>query len=132
MRKIWIGLLGLAVMASAIAGSAAERKHATRDFMRKKLSYTVGIVEGLTLEKYGLVITNSMSLRNMNLTNAFLALKNPDYIQDMTNFQARVDGLISAAKDKNLDQAKSAYNEVISSCIACHQSFRRDQALRDK
>src|SRR5215831_1652797 len=88
---------------------AADHQHPTRDFMRHKLGYTVGIVEGITLEKYDLVITNAASLRNMNLTNVFLALKNPYYVQNMTNFQANVDALIAAAKERELEKSKAAY-----------------------
>jgi hypothetical protein len=131
MRKNPVIIGVIAAICFAVAGSnAVERKHPTRDFMRHKLGYTVGIVEGITLEKYDLVMTNAALLRNMNLTNAFLALKNPYYVQNMTNFQANVDDLIAAAKDKELEKSKAAYTEVINSCVACHQTFRKDQALK--
>jgi hypothetical protein len=108
----------------------AQGTHPTRDFMRLKLSYNQGIIEGITLEKYDLVITNAVSLRNMNLTNAYLALKNPYYVENMTNFQAKVDGLVKAARGKNLEKSTESYSEVVSSCVACHKLFRRDQFLQ--
>jgi hypothetical protein len=131
MRKNWI-MIGVA-MATAFfcwspgALALAQGTHPTRDFMRLKLSYNQGIAEGIVLEKYDLVLTNAASLRNMNLTNAFLALKNPDYLQRIGDFQQKVDGLVAAANEKNLDKSTEAYSQVVSSCVACHKSFRKEQ-----
>ena len=129
MRKNWRLVGTMAVLAFLVwaSGVWAQQTHRTRDFMRQKLSYTQGIVEGITLEKYDVVITNATSLRNMNLTNAFLALRNPDYVQDMTNFQAKVDTLVRVARNKNLEKSTKAYTEVVRSCVACHKTFRLDQ-----
>ena len=129
MRKNWrlVGTMAVLTFLVWTSGVWAQQTHRTRDFMRQKLTYTQGVVEGITLEKYDLVLTNATSLRNMNLTNAFLALKNPDYVQDMTNFQAKVDTLMRGAKDKNLEKSTDAYAEVVRSCVACHRTFRLDQ-----
>ena len=130
MRKNWnIGLLATVALVVSASGAWAQG-HRTRDFMRDKLSYTQGIVEGITLEKYELVITNAVSLRNMNLTNAFLALKNPEYVSNITNFQARVDSLVNAARAQDLKKSTEEYSRVVSSCVACHKSFRREQFVK--
>jgi len=77
--------------------------------------------------KYDLIVSNATLLRNMNLTNAFFTLRNPYYAEKMTNFQGRVDGLIKAAKEKDLERATEGYSRVVDSCIACHKLFRREQ-----
>jgi hypothetical protein len=107
--------------------SAAPGSHRTQDFMRTKLDYAQGILEGITVEKYDLLVTNATSLRNMNLTNAFFALRNPSYLENMTNFQAKVDGLIKAGKEKDLGAATEAWSLTVGACISCHKSFRLDQ-----
>jgi hypothetical protein len=110
-----------------VLAAPGQGTHPTREFMRLKLGYSQGILEGITLEKYDLVVSNATLLRNMNLTNAFLALRNPYYLDNMTNFQARVDNLIKAGKDKDLGAATDAYSLTVGACINCHKLFRLDQ-----
>jgi hypothetical protein len=107
---------------------AAERKERpTQPFMRQKLVYSQGILEGLTLERYDLVVSNATLLRDMNLTNYFLALRNAEYLQNIRNFQSKVDRLVQFAKAKSLESSAEAYSQVVNSCIACHEGFRLDQ-----
>ena len=100
--------------------------------MRQKLNYSQGVLEGLTLEKFELVITNASLLRNMNLTNVFSLTRNQDYLARSTNFIRSVDSLISAGKDQNLERATEAYTRVARSCIECHKLFRREQFLKSQ
>jgi len=95
--------------------------------MRLKLGYSQGILEGIALEKYDLVVSNATLLRNMSLTNAFLALQNPYYLENITNFQAKVDTLITAGKEKDLGACTDAYSLTVGSCINCHKLFRLEQ-----
>ena len=129
MRKnrIVVGALIALGLSAAISEARGQATHPTREFMRLKLSYNQGIVEGIVLQKYNLVLTNAVSLRNMNFTNAFFMLKNPYYFQNITNFQTKVDKLVKAATDQNAASAKEAYAEMVSSCAACHELFRREQ-----
>lgn len=99
-------------------------------FMRQKLTYSQGILEGLVLEKFDLVATNATLLRNMNLTNAFFVLGNPSYKTEIANFQSSVDNLSKNANNKELWPAYEAYNQVAQQCVHCHQQFRRDQFVR--
>src|SRR6266576_2901810 len=101
-------------------------------FMRQKLNYSQGVLEGLTLEKFDLVVTNAALLRDMNLTNVFSLTRNQDYLARSTNFIRSVDSLISAGKDQNLERATEAYTRVARSCIECHKLFRREQFLKSQ
>ena len=129
-----IELLILAVVLMGLPPSVTsaenEKERPTPEFMRQKLSYSQGILEGLALEKYDLITTNAALLRNMNVTNAFLMLGNVSYRSYITNFQASVYGLDRAAKNKNLTDATEAYVRVAKNCVQCHQDFRRDQFIR--
>jgi hypothetical protein len=129
MRKNWIGIglmMAVGLNLSIVAGFA-QGTHPTREFMRQKLSYTQGIVEGLVTEKHYLVLTNGTALRSMNLTNAFFTLRNPDYLKNIKNFQAKVDDLLLAAVEKDLEKSTKAYSQVVDSCVACHKTFRIEQ-----
>lgn len=132
MRKnrIGLGIILAALVSFSLVGGPARKESQTQAFMRKKLTYSQGILEGITLEKYTLVIRNAMLLRSMNLTNAYLAMGNPDYWQNITNFQGKVDGLVKAARDMNLENSTEAYSHLVGSCVNCHQEFRREQVLK--
>jgi hypothetical protein len=120
-----IGVAGL--FAFSLVGGPVTKEHPTRPFMRQKLSYSQGILEGITLERYELVVSNAVLLRNMNLTNLFLEMGNPYYRSNITSFQLKVDALLTAAKVKNPDSILEAYSEVVGSCTACHKEFRLEQ-----
>jgi hypothetical protein len=107
-----------------------KKDRTTQEFMRRKLGYADGILQGLTLEKYDLVLTNAIKLRNMNMTNAFVTLGNPEYREKVVNFQKSVETLASHAQDRKLDLATTAYSQVIHSCVDCHKTFRHDQFLQ--
>lgn len=136
MRKYRIPLVFLAVLLMSLTANSqpAQSKRTPPEVsrgrlavMRDKLDHARGILEGITLERFDLVITNAVQLRNMNLTNAFFSLKIPSYLRDVTNFQNSVDGLLKAASKKDLEAATKGYVEVTRNCVQCHQEFRREQ-----
>ncbi|HSU53089.1 MAG TPA: cytochrome c [Candidatus Dormibacteraeota bacterium] len=123
-----VGLLS----AVLVAHSLAQGEHPTRQFMRQKLGYAQGVLEGITLEHFDLVTTNAAFLRTMSQTNAFLVLKNPEYLQRITNFQISVDALTTAAKEQNVEHATAAYQRMTESCVDCHKFFRREQFVKSR
>jgi len=98
--------------------------------MRQKLVYAQGLLEGVTLDKFDLIITNATALRDMSATNAFLIVHNPDYLHQISNFQRNVDALTRAAKKKDPNGSLAAYQKVAQSCVDCHRYFRKAQNLQ--
>ena len=133
MKKVLLASLIL-IVAAGLSFSAEDVKlpvhPKAQAFMRQKLGYSQGILEGLVLEKYELVVTNAALLRSMNLTNVYLQLGNPDYKTQITRFQDSVDALKKSAENKELWPAYENYNRVAQSCLECHQQFRRAQLLK--
>ena len=129
--RICFSLVVVVLLASVFAWSA-EKESASKSLMRKKLTYCQGILEGLTLEKYELVITNATSLRNMNFTNSFTKMSDPYYAKDIADFHAKVDLIIKGAKDKHLEAGTQAYMKMAESCVACHKECRVEQIRRPK
>ena len=123
-------LVVLVILLTSTFTWAAGKESSTKSFMRKKLTYSQGILEGLTLEKFDLVITNATLLRNMNFTNHFTKMSDPYYAKDIAEFQAKVDGVIREAKDKHLERGAGAYTKMLESCVACHKECRMDQIRR--
>jgi hypothetical protein len=122
-------ILGAVLLAPSGLGLAQVAKP-MQGFMRQKLIYSQGVLEGITLEKFDLVLTNAALLRDMSQTNVYLRLGNPDYKEHSTSFQRSVDALKVAAKNKDLDAATKAYVRLTESCVDCHRLFRREQLHR--
>lgn len=106
------------------------QRPATQAFMRQKLVYSQGILEGLALEKFDLVSKNALQLKRMSQSNLWFRMKHPDYMTHTTNFQMSVDALYAAALDKNLNDASDAYMKVAKNCVECHRVVRLDQHRR--
>jgi hypothetical protein len=103
------------------------RRPAAQSFMRQKLAYSQGVLEGLALEKFDVVSKSAMQMRNMTQTNLWFSLKNSDYLRHTTNYQRGIDTLLAAALEKNLDAATEAYARVAKSCVECHRVVRLEQ-----
>ena len=108
-------------------GAERPRSNSSQLFMRQKMVWSQAIMEGLTLEKFDLVSKSAIRMRDMTLSNAWLKVKNPDYMQQTTNFYKNVDALYFSAVDKNLDAATEAYVKVARNCIECHRVVRAEQ-----
>lgn len=104
-----------------------EKREFTRGYMRQKLAYSQGVLEGLTLEKFDLVTKNGIRIRNMKLTNALYGVKNPLYMSHITNYHQAVDRLLDASTEKDLARSTKAYQGVIQSCVECHRDYRTEQ-----
>ena len=131
-KWVWLAVVvgSVVVMAFIQAAEPDQRRLANQAFMRQKLALSQGILEGLTLEKFNLVTGNPLRLRNLSISNVWTTAGSPDYRRNLTNFQASIDGLYTAAIDQNLDRATEAYAKVARSSVECHRQVRLDQHLR--
>jgi uncharacterized Fe-S radical SAM superfamily protein PflX len=120
-------IITIAIFLGLLSMAAGHKERPTQAFMRQKLVYSQGILEGLTLEKYELVITNATALRNMNLTNSFTKMADPYFAKGINDFQTRVDVVIKGARNKLLDGTTEAYSKMLESCVACHKECRVEQ-----
>jgi cytochrome c556 len=130
-QLILLTLILTAATSVCVGGEPEQKLRPTQPFMRHKLDYARGILEGITLERFDLVVTNASWLRSMAVTNSFFMLGNEGYKAAGTNFQVRVDALLDAAKEKNPEAATEAYMRVVRGCIECHRQYRLDQFRGD-
>jgi hypothetical protein len=117
------GIIGMVALSFVVLAAPYEKRSVSRGYMRQKLAYSQGILEGLTLEKFDLVTKNAIRIRGMNLTNVWYWQKNPDYMGYLKNYQRNIDRLLNASTDKDLDKSTGAYQTVIQSCVECHRHF---------
>jgi hypothetical protein len=109
----------MAILAAEAAGAAKEsspRKAGLRAFMRQKLAYSQGIVEGLSLEKFDLISKNALRMKNMTQSNLWFTIKQADYMEHTDKFQRNIDALFKAASDQDLNAATEAYGRVTKDC----------------
>jgi hypothetical protein len=125
-KLIGLGLAGGILILTALAATP-PRRPAAQAFMRQKLVYSQGVMEGLALERFDLISQNAINLRRMTQSNLWYSIRQPDYMLRTTNYQIAVDGLYKAAIDRNLDAATEAFTKVSRSCVECHRVLRRDQ-----
>ena len=127
MKRRWLSLAVLAFGLCVVAAATYEKRVTSKSFMRKKLIYSQGVLEGLTLEQFELVTKNGLKMRKMNLTNLFYAMETPSYMASLTNYQKATDRMLLASADKDLKKTTEAYHQVVESCIECHRIFRTIQ-----
>jgi hypothetical protein len=112
---------------SLYAAEVGPRRAATQAFMRQKLTWSQGVLEGITLEKFDVVAKNAIRMRDMTQSNQWFTMRQPDYLTHTKNYQKSVDALYMAAVDKRLDAATEAYVNVARSCVECHRLVRTEQ-----
>lgn len=126
MRTKFVVVTLLALLAAGVIMSSAQNKksRATKEFMRDKLELTQGILEGLAVENFDLILSRSQRLSAMSQEVGWKVFENPDYEQQSIAFRRNVDALTKAAKNKNLDGAMLAYVRATMSCVECHKYVR--------
>ncbi|MBK8001650.1 MAG: cytochrome c [Verrucomicrobia bacterium] len=124
MKLVAILLAGLLAGGLAVGLAQNKKSRATKEFMRDKLELAQGILEGLSVENYALIISRSQKLSAMSQQADWKVFENPDYEQQSIAFRRNVDALTKAAKNKNLDGATLAYVRVTMSCVECHKYVR--------
>lgn len=123
--KLIAGVVAGLMAVGLVVGLAQNRKsRATKEFMRDKLELAQGILEGLTVENYDLIVSRAQKLSAMSQEVDWKVFENPDYEQQSMAFRRNVDALTKAAKSKNLDGATLAYVRVTMSCVECHKFVR--------
>lgn len=98
-------------------GSAAAK------IMEKKLQYSQAILAAVAKEDFAGMSTNADGL--LELAKAqWLQKETPEYRAQLKDFWLVLDGLKTAADEKNGDGATLAYLQMTLSCVRCHKYLR--------
>ena len=114
MKPKWIFSLFAVVLIVWVTTSpfstAAEvrRRAETQTFMKVKLAWSQGILEGITLEKFDVVSRNAIRMRDMTQSNQWFVVRQPDYMarKHDSNFAQSRD----VREDRGQRQAQTARN----------------------
>lgn len=96
-------------------------------FMRQKLEFSKGVVEGLALEDYALIAKSAKALKRLSEAAEWEVPTIPniqEYVPQTTEFQRLADELEQKAKDRSIDGATLAYFQLTMSCVKCHKHVR--------
>jgi cytochrome c556 len=130
MKRIKIASVGMAVVLSGLIAGSVQGQEATtmQAFMRKKMAYSQGVIEGITLERPEMVITNASKLMAMTKSNLWMKLSVQGFYEKTWKYQDEVLALTTQARLTNNAGMLKAFASVTASCIDCHQVYRPAQA----
>jgi len=128
IRRIVLGVAGLALAAAALAAQEGTKRPPTRaEFMRLKLEYSKKVLEGLVTEDYEGITKSAKALKRLSEAAEWETPTIPnatDYLVFTTEFQRVADEMVKKAKDKNIDGATLAYVRMTMNCVNCHKYVR--------
>lgn len=120
-----VSCLGLVALLDDTANPlAAQRPNQVADFMRAKLDHSQRVLEGLTVEDFGMIAKNSQDMALLSQATNWQVLQTEEYLQQSGEFRRAANTLTQAARDKNLDAAALAYVDLTMKCINCHKYVR--------
>ena len=130
MKKHKIVCLGVAAVVSGLLAGSLHGQEVTtmQAFMRQKLVYSQNVIEGITLERPEMVITNASKLMAMTKSNLWMKLSVQGFYDKTWKYQDEVMALTTQARLTNNAGMLKAFSNMTASCIDCHQVYRPAQA----
>lgn len=92
-------------------------------WMAKKLDHSKAVLESLTKGDFEKVRASAEQLQFLGRMEG-LVRSHADYRAQLQSFDLATHELIRQAKRKNPDGAVSAFNQLTTSCVACHSLLR--------
>jgi cytochrome c556 len=93
-------------------------------WMKMKLTATQNIIAGLTEADFEKVRVSAESMSFLGYLESWTRSNTPEYKRQVTYFDFANSELIRQAREKNLDGATLAYNQLSISCVQCHKIVR--------
>jgi hypothetical protein len=131
MRPCLNTLLALAVTVGpgfVGASSGQQKKSGAEDkaslWMKNKLVFSQNILAGLTESDFDKIRKNAEAMNFLGYLEKWLRADMPAYKYQVSHFEFANHELIRQAKEKNLDGATLAYNQLTVSCVQCHKIVR--------
>lgn len=120
-------MAAILAMAAVFGGNLDAADPDTAAVMRTKLAASQKILGALVTADFAQVQTNASTLVTLSGQRGWAALQTPEYELFSTQFRLASEGLIKAAGARNMDASATAYNELTTSCVACHKYLRDPQ-----
>ncbi len=92
-------------------------------WMAKKLEYSKMILESLTKGDFESMAKNAESMQRLGKLEGFVR-RNKDYQTQLHSFEVANQELVRHSVRRNVEGATLAFNQLTSSCVACHTMLR--------
>ena len=92
-------------------------------WMAKKLELSKAIMESLTTGDFDTMAKDAEQMQRLGRIEG-LVRRNKDYQTQMQSFRLANQELIRHSKRKNVEGATLAFNQLTTSCVACHTMLR--------
>jgi hypothetical protein len=130
MTKMRYSVVLFAFLGFLAALSGHDDSKELRDLMQRKLKASQRVLEGIALNNFEQIARNGEELILISKDAEWKVLKTPMYELHSNEFRRNAEGLIRAAKDRNLDGAALAYVDMTLNCVRCHRYVREVRMTR--
>ena len=93
-------------------------------WMGAKLSASKSIFEALAKGDFEKLEVDAEQMRLIGKLEGFVRRKNPDYKTQLQTFELANQEIVRQAKRHNAEGAALAFNQLTTSCVACHVMLR--------
>lgn len=93
-------------------------------WMDKKLEYSKSLLEHLTKADFEKLEIDAHQMRRLGRIEGFVRRRSDDYRVQLRTFEMATTELMRHAKRRNIEGANLAFNQLTSSCVACHVLLR--------
>jgi len=93
-------------------------------WMSMKLEYAKKILESLTSGDFEGLSNGAEEMQFVGKIEGFVRQRNPTYAKQLRTFDLANQELVRQADRKNIEGATLAFNQLTSSCVACHVQIR--------
>lgn len=93
-------------------------------WMKTKLNASKSILEALTQGDFEKLEIEAEQMRLVGKLEGFVRSKNPDYKTQLHTFELANQELVRQSKRRNIEGATLAFNQLTTSCVACHVMLR--------
>jgi hypothetical protein len=112
------------IMVALTGLSPSAQAPGTKNVMREKLVHSQRILEAILSSELTLLERETDALAKATQLPAWRALQGPEYLAQSQAFLKALRELTAAAKDHDLDGAAARYNELTTTCFACHRHMK--------
>ena len=110
-----------------VAAPKVSKEQPISFWMAKKLDYSKSILESLTKGDFEKLEQDASQMRMLGKMEALVRRNNPNYRSQLQAFDLANNELVRQAKRKNAEGATMAFNQLTTSCVACHVLLREDK-----
>lgn len=123
LATITLALALMAVLAPGTLGGDQAQDRASI-WMTQKLRASQEVLKGLSDGDFEAIGANAQTMNLMTHLEKWVRADTPEYRTQLRLFEFADRELIRAAREKNLDAATLAYNQLTISCVNCHKLVR--------